>query len=439
MARPPQLIRAALQQADRGHILQALAGFAGKPAHSWLTSRNPGRLGTLPTSWNKTRGYLPQVFVDALALSAPNHCVDGWSYLARATSAFLAGDMHSCRHLSYYAQLRAALSILGSMGIGLFNGLNYAIDDTGSTVRIDTAGRGSGIRTHVAVWDVLNAWVSEPTTARIFLDMVRIGNSTLATCLDAIWPGTSTSGAASSLIDAWGFDLRRGKLDHAARNQSSYDPQLLRPQLDNPKDRIEYIESVWRLLEPTSSTSFDLLDRHLLRSMLWHLGDVVHPGGARSAGPISRRYDQLPPNVQMIASQNFLTGLSEPDIPTLLTSAKATGTPASATEMLSRATLLLRAATAFTITNFHDAGVRIGTGQLSQWLDPIAVSRGFWVRGAPLASPADLWEDVRLALDDMTASANPPPLSLREWLDRKDNGLPIVTQTERIGIWSLGA
>ena len=117
-----------LLRADRGHILRATANFRGKPASAWLSPRHPAGSGSLPSSWQQVLKLPAQQLIEAVAAAAPNHCIDGWSYVSRAMSALLAGDLHAARHLSYYAELRAGLSLLGSLGIGIFNGINFVVD-----------------------------------------------------------------------------------------------------------------------------------------------------------------------------------------------------------------------------------------------------------------------------------------------------------------------
>ena len=89
-----------------------------------------------------------------------------------------------------------------------------------------------------------------------------------------------------------------------------------------------------------------------------------------------------------------------------------------APEMVARALLLLRAATAFTISNFNDAGIRTGSGDLRAWIDPLAVARGFWKPAAPLGDPADLWADVKDALGDLGIQGASTDLARRN--GRKD-------------------
>jgi hypothetical protein len=62
----------------------------------------------------------PRQLSQYVAASTVLHCADGWSYLGKAISCLLRGDPHRCRHLAYYAELRAALSLLASEGVGIF-------------------------------------------------------------------------------------------------------------------------------------------------------------------------------------------------------------------------------------------------------------------------------------------------------------------------------
>jgi hypothetical protein len=105
--------------------------------------------------------------------------------------------------------------------------------------------------------------------------------------------------------------------------------------------------------------------------------------------------------------------------------------------MVARAFLLLRAATAFTVSNFSDAGIQLSDGKLRPWIDPIAEARGFWRVADPLVDTIDLWEDIRLALEDLAASKKPTPASLNEWIRKSRTGMPIISEAERIGVWSF--
>lgn len=82
-----------------------------------------------------------------IAASAVLHANDGWSYLGRAISCLMVGDAHRALHLAYYAELRAAISLLAGEGIGIFNQKHYVVNAAHSTLKL-TVSRG----THQVAW-----------------------------------------------------------------------------------------------------------------------------------------------------------------------------------------------------------------------------------------------------------------------------------------------
>lgn len=440
---PPVLSPVILFMADRGHLLRTLSTFSGRGAQEWLGPHHPARTGQLQRSWPDVAALPAQRLIEAVAASGPNHCIDGWSYISRAIASILAGDVHAARHLAYYAQLRAGLCMLAHVGVGVFNRINFVIDVAGAIHRLDPVVGGPatarGLGTHEVVWQALMKWVQEPTTARLFLDLVKIRGVALRECLEAIWPGLSIASVASSMIHAWGLDLKRGKDEHLNRNISSYAPQALNPISVSTADVLAFVNGLWQLLEPSSGASLDKLDRSLLRALLWRQHRLVAQNSHYSTGAIASRYDDLPASIRSIASKEFLIGADEPLQPELLRKARSVSKPAGPLEMISRAVLLLRAASAFTHTSFVEAGVSGSAGDLRPWLDEFAQARGFWSPGAPVLDPIDLWTDVELGLLDLTDSREPAPVSLHDWLRRSAKGLPTICETERVGIWSLSS
>jgi hypothetical protein len=331
--------------------------------------------------------------------------------------------------------------LLANLGIGIFNGVNFAVVGPGRFERIDPRQDGlqsnKGMGTHTAVWEALRAWAASTATAAAFLDLVRIQSASLRTCLEAIWPGVAVTSSASQLISAWGIDLRRGLDEHRFRNISSYAPQALNPVSINVNDAIAFIEHVWSLFEPSVGPNFDQLDRHLLRSAMWKQHEIMDLNTPKSNGPIKLKYGDLPAAITNIAAREFLTGETEPKEPLVLKLARSTQSPSSPMEMMSRALLLLRTATSFTHANLTAAGVRCSDGALRPWLDEIAVARGFWSPRNPLKDPVDLWADVQIALENLRTTAKQPLSSLSEWLQQPDKGLPVLTEIERVGVWSF--
>jgi hypothetical protein len=373
--------------------------------------------------------------IDVLAASAPNHCIDSWGFAARTFSALLAGDAHSARHLAYYAQLRAALSILANVGVGVFNRINFVVDSGGAIHRLDP--NGDQLGTHLAVWSALKEWASAPNTARSFLDMVRIKGTSLKDLIELLWPGVAVSAVSTKLVASWGVDLKRGKNEHAFRNESSYSSQLLNPISATPEEMLGFVDATWRHLEPSGGGSFDSIDRHLLRSLFQTQHFSMSGDRDYALGPISARYALLPDAIRAIASRDFLVGAAEGAEPDLF--ARAANPSGGALEMAARAVLLCRLCTAFTHTNFTEAGVSLARGALRPWLDELAVLRGFWPPASPLEDPLELWADVELALMDLAASRTPAPTCLNDWMVRNAKGLPVLAEAERVGVWSLAS
>ena len=66
-----------------------------------------------------------------VAAAGPTHCYDGWAYLARAADCLLTGDARAALHLAYYAELRAAASLLACSGVGVFADHHVIVDENG--------------------------------------------------------------------------------------------------------------------------------------------------------------------------------------------------------------------------------------------------------------------------------------------------------------------
>ena len=73
---------------------------------------------------------------ELIAASAVTHCLDGWAMLGRAAGSTLLGDPHSARHLAYYAELRAACSLLARSGIAVLSGQHLVVDAHGTVMPI---------------------------------------------------------------------------------------------------------------------------------------------------------------------------------------------------------------------------------------------------------------------------------------------------------------
>ncbi|MDO8799101.1 hypothetical protein [Phenylobacterium sp.] len=433
---------ASLALADRTHVMAAMAQFSGKPTAQWLDPTKPGHDGALPKHWPAFQALEPAQVIRVLAASAPNHCMDGWSYVSRSLSALLAGDPHAARHLAYYAQLRAALSLLANLGIGVVDGINFVVDASGAIIPLDPRADGTpppkrGDGTHTVVWDALEAWGATPALAASFLRLVRIQGTSLDDILSGIWPGYAPQAVASGLITSWGADLKQGRDDKLSRNRSSYYPTALNNLPNAPGDHIDFVDNFWELFRPVGASQFDRVDAYLIRRLLQSLHHLAYDNSDYLSGQIGKEYERLPAQIQVIVPRSFLAVPEANDRPLIISLASRPGPQAGPTDMLSRALLLLRLATAFTHSNMVDAGLSVAEGALRPWLNEIAVARGFWAPDAPLDFLGDLWLDVEYELVDfMDLKID---VGSEGWLSRAAKRMPIVSEAERIGLWSLTA
>src|SRR5690606_3214514 len=139
------------------------------------------------------------------------HCIDAWSYLGRAVGAMLRGDADAARHLAYYAELRAALSILARSGIAVLNGRHFILDSNGHAVNFSNEDFTSNRipSTHVAAWVVLQRWAQSPSAAALLADVIRPESVPLRNWLEQI-PNLSTwSSLAPRWLQEFGADVRR--------------------------------------------------------------------------------------------------------------------------------------------------------------------------------------------------------------------------------------
>jgi hypothetical protein len=419
-----------------------MADFGGKPIDQWLDPTKLGYDGALPKHWPQFQAMGAPQIIRVLAASAPNHCMDGWSYVSRSLSSLLAGDPHAARHLAYYAQLRAALSLLANLGVGVVDGINFAVDASGAVRPLDPRPDGSplatrGAGTHSVVWDSLEAWSANPVLAAAFLRLVRVQGTSLDDILRTIWPGYAPEAVASGLIASWGADLKQGRDDKLSRNRSSYYPTALNDLPNTTDEHINFVGNFWELFQPAGPSQFDRVDAFLIRRLLQSQHHLANDSSDYLAGQIGKEYGRLPAQIQAIIPEEFLAVPEASDRPLIISLASRPGPQAGPTEMLSRALLLLRLSTAFTHSNMVDAGLAVAEGALRPWLDQIAVARGFWPQNKPVDFLGDLWLDVEYELVDFLDLQS--DVGSQGWLSRAAKRMPIVSEAERIGLWSLTA
>lgn len=365
-----------------------------------------------------------------MATSVPLHLADGWSYLARAVTAHLQGDYAASLHLAYYAELRAAIALLGSFGIAVSN-FDHVIFEASSRGHVTNMG------THVFVWEALEHW-SDRTEAQQFLERaIVVEGVPLRDWLIAFNPGGSFAPTARQWLRMWGLDLARFAQDRSARNRMSYDPT----GIDSVEtvavvDAFRLIQSLWELVEPRP-TPFDRLDRHLLRSALEAqtkpFKSIVGWFDTHLANAVS---DLLPDQIAQQRISDFVRRTVEPNESVVVQLASRSSIEHSS--VLARAALLLRVATA-SCRELLVAG-SVKKSDITYWWQPWGEERGFWPVGAPPGDLLDMWQDIADALDAVSewiAGQEPPGRS--DFRGSWSSELQTLGGAERVALWSMPA
>lgn len=322
-----------------------------------------------------------------IASSAPLHLADGWNYLSRAFEAASRGDRSAAYHLGYYAELRAAMSLLATEGIGIFNDRHIALDDQLQPTEFRRS-------THIATWLVLSAWSNETGRASILLEGITVESKSLSEWLQAVGVvAPAQQFLADKWLRAWSIDLDVFSNDRFRRNEMSYRPTRVRfpmPSSVNPRqEQVAPIFDSWSELEPLAGGTSAALDLSLLREAL-HL--VVDEGQCNYASYgdalASLKSLMLDATYEALSSANssadaiFRAAETE--------SGKAKGM--SASPILARGLLMLRLASASTASLLAIA--QVSKSDLEFWWAPLGADLGLWHNPDDIDRFSDLWTDV---------------------------------------------
>lgn len=179
-----------------------------------------------------------------LAAEQVFHMIEGWRYASAASNAYLNHSKHTALHFAYYAELRAALSLLSWSGIRVRQNAHYYLDVFGNKKTVIHS------PTHSAVWGLWKNWVKRPDATKLFRDQIKLTTSVslsnVLTSLQYVDP--------SKTLQNWGMDLAKIQSDHTARNTSSYEAFWINSPLSRMShDDLDLILMLWKLLLPQDS------------------------------------------------------------------------------------------------------------------------------------------------------------------------------------------
>lgn len=440
---------AALNRASQPAVVRAAGEVCGRflPNNRWLGVRNRYGSEILERLAEDLAERQPEArqLSQYVAASSFHHCADGWSYFGRALSAHLSGDAEAARHLGYYAELRAAVGILATHGIGIFNRV-HAVLEPGPTVRLF-----NGPGTHVMSWLTLPYWAKRQEATATLARIVAPHQVPLDIWAGALPGAGAFRPLAEGWLNTWGLDLKTLALDRDSRNESSYQPSRIsgRRTID-ALTAATFASDLWALLEPaTPSDPFPVLDLQLLRRGLERLYEAAGRSVSDTPGSpwetaVDAAIDEAVGDPAPAGLRDFLLRRNpatavDSEVFEHASAVLPVRDPGHHLGVLSRALLLLRVCSGCVSDLAVAAGVTGTT--LRFWHEALAEDRGLWAV-PPLPTPVtDLYADVEVGLQDVRriVDASPPNPTYRQLRTDVAEALLALGGCERVVLWSTAA
>jgi hypothetical protein len=436
-----------LNNASATPISNAFSGLSSNfNTIEWLKATNPyrsqsGRKIKLLTSLTP---FTNDPLIEFIAASVPKNCFEGWGYLGAAIRAVLAGDVWQARHLAYYAELRAAMSILGSQGVGVFDNTHIIIDGNSKCNVFPSNGSGKTLGTHLFTWEAIEHWSKQPKCIKILGDQIIAFGFSLNEWLHEFPIPHNSVVTGYQMLNEWGFDLHSLSKDRDIRNQVSYSPNFSSTKdYVTPKSMHEMLNGYWQLSEP-GSQAFSVLDKFIVRFTLQKRHNA---SGSKKTleDAVSVAVDTLFSHGMGNGTQikDFLKNKNKAANPELFRDANKQSQLYESTqykEVIARAFLLCRLASASTNDLVKSSGLSLS--DMHNWWQYEGLKRGLWKKGQEPADVVDMWQDVELAMSDISnwiAANNTEPkksclLSLH---DAEATNLVSLAKFERIALWAL--
>jgi hypothetical protein len=398
----------------------------------WLARQNPFRFNVVEAISTEKSKPSPRfaTLIKYIAASAPLHAADSTKYIGKALLCASLNDVHAARHFAYYAELRAAMSILACAGIGVFNRQHAIVT---SQTKVEFIRK----QTHEFVWLAFAEWASSPHATHTIISTVDIAGKCLGDIVAAAKSGFSAAGAIAGWMHDWGMDLASLAADKERRNESTYRPTEMEPVAQCAlSTTLRFIKDFWALFDPSQLTRFAALDEHLSRFALEAVLSRPNRGLA-------------PSDYSSIMLSMGLTPSSYPRIKEVLTrsgafvndsvifdyakKAPAHGDSTLHLSMISRAALLSRFAIGSVVDFVTSAGVP--RTELDFWLDEFAFNAGLWTSRPP--DLQDLWLDLESALTNIGGMSS--TASQQIWSSTYARDILVLGEFERVAAWGIAS
>ena len=413
----------------------------------WLATSNPF-MGSSSSVLAEARNFDHEPRQRDLAryvgASSPVHVLDGWKYLGHALYAILNGTIDSAKHLGHYAELRAAMALLASQGIGIFNNTNVVVDEDGLAQRMP---RDRG--THQAAWLYLDCWASYPEAADLVGGILQLANGTIAEWFQNVRHLGAWTPVGADLLRKIGLDLKHMTSDRYARNEASYRPsEFTGVDTQTASDDAGFVEMLLRTLEiELHSRPFQNLDRYLCRTILegtqqQFLRDhnTLPDASIETVTSYEESLNAFTDSASTAAIlRRFLERADGQQDPGILRNALSDDNhhqPEYTYGLVSRALLLLRLATGAVQQLIAESG--ISAESLDSWSSAVMHTYGLWNDShGNITNLSELWVDIEIGLDSLGEWREEGNTSRRDMLSRCSAAIVDVTGTARFGLMGL--
>ena len=346
-------------------------------------------------------------------------------------------------HLGYYAELRAAISLLATQGIGVFGNRHFAIEDVKKIHSMSEPNqRGKG--THKATWRYFEWWAQQSKSTDSFGQMIRFRSRTLADWIGALPRNELWVPVARDFLMRIGLDLKHMDKDHVARNFASYRPSFgQNSDISSFRERLLFLSEAVRSVDRTGS-EFEL-DRYIVRRGV-EQGFYGIYSALPADSPSSYRA-QINTMVQSMSGSDeykqhvrdfFLRDALTSEEPMFFREATKIGAlddPSRHLQVLSRALLLLRVATGSTSKFLQNAGISFD--EMEFWWKMKGIELQIWNAEVQSVDVGDNWSNVVEALDEIDEWLSTGAESLAIWDRQLAHQVNEVTNLGRVGLIGL--
>ncbi len=405
----------------------------------WLGKNNVYRIGCVKKIEKEEKDGIPynqRHLSQYIASSIPLHCMDGWSYLGKSIYSALMGDSYTSRHLAYYAQLRAAMSLLSSQGIGILRNIHFYIDDVNSTHLINNNRSGINRRgTHDAVRDAFSNWINDDTSISMLGNIIKPEGINLSDWFDHLSAGSPLGFIGLDLLKRWGCDLKNFKLDHDARNEASYRPtQINDPNNTSINTTLDLITEIWEDLRPMAlGNRFDL---HLLKYSIHKYNNSTGRSKYWTKRKIIKTLEEVGINDEFRLEflKDYLEKTNNNKCLIIEQASKKTNCNKDKNyhlKMISRAVILLHLASASTKSLMKETNTK--RNEIEFWWKNFGVNRGLW--DSSQLNPLDyMFDEIEEALSEISLDTFTNVSDLRV---KKSLEIITLSMCERIGLTSI--